>query len=134
MYGSPIWGSVVEVAKAVDTWRSNCQSRRLDIKERDGNFILIHQVGEEVNPVVKSYKILKRKFSLWSPWKYRCGQRTVRMAVVACSRSKHSLRAQAQLMRTETVETFELWEEKTKLLDIRERKENARGARAGVTF
>ncbi|GFW66675.1 retrovirus-related Pol polyprotein from transposon 17.6 [Trichonephila clavipes] len=25
---------------------------------------------------------------LWSPWKYRCGQRTVRMAVVACSQNQ----------------------------------------------
>ncbi|GFT82239.1 hypothetical protein TNCV_1271311 [Trichonephila clavipes] len=25
---------------------------------------------------------------LWSPWKYRCGQRTVRLAVVACSQSQ----------------------------------------------
>ncbi|GFU86635.1 integrase catalytic domain-containing protein [Trichonephila clavipes] len=33
--------------------------------------------------------------------------------------SKHSLRAQAQLMRTETVETFELVKLKQKLLDIR---------------
>ncbi|GFS85065.1 hypothetical protein TNCV_4222551 [Trichonephila clavipes] len=49
-------------------------------------------------------------------------------------KAKHSLRAQAQLMRTETVETFELVKVKQKLLDIRERKENARGARAGVTF
>ncbi|GFW51024.1 hypothetical protein TNCV_3593061 [Trichonephila clavipes] len=48
-------------------------------------------------------------------------------------KAKYSLRAQAQLMRTETVETFELVKVKQKLLDIRE-KENARGARAGVTF
>ncbi|GFV24896.1 hypothetical protein TNCV_883621 [Trichonephila clavipes] len=42
-------------------------------------------------------------------------------------KAKHSLRAQAQLMRTETVETFELVKVKQKLLDIRvERKENAR--------
>ncbi|GFU26326.1 phosphatase and actin regulator 2 [Trichonephila clavipes] len=47
-------------------------------------------------------------------------------------KAKHSLRAQAQLMRTETVETFELVKVEPKLL--RERKENARGARAGVTF
>ncbi|GFX72275.1 hypothetical protein TNCV_4551971 [Trichonephila clavipes] len=67
---------------------------------------------------------------LWSPWKYRCGQRTVRMAVVACSQKQRSLRAQAQLMRTETVETFELVKVKQKLLDIRaERRENARAAR-----
>ncbi|GFU11204.1 hypothetical protein TNCV_406361 [Trichonephila clavipes] len=32
------------------------------------------------------------------------------------------------------LKTCELVEEKQKLLDIRERKENARGARAGVTF
>ncbi|GFW19439.1 hypothetical protein TNCV_1603331 [Trichonephila clavipes] len=56
---------------------------------------------------------------LWSPWKYRCGQRTVRMAVVACSQKQRSLRVQAQLMRTETVETFELVKVKQKLLDIR---------------
>ncbi|GFX65527.1 hypothetical protein TNCV_4735721 [Trichonephila clavipes] len=50
-------------------------------------------------------------------------------------KAKHSLRAQAQLMRTETVETFELVKVKQKLLRERssERK-NARGARAGVTF
>ncbi|GFV62398.1 transposon Tf2-6 polyprotein [Trichonephila clavipes] len=47
-------------------------------------------------------------------------------------KAKHSLRAQAQLMRTETVETFELVKVEPKL--FRERKENARGARAGVTF
>ncbi|GFX14643.1 DUF1758 domain-containing protein [Trichonephila clavipes] len=34
-------------------------------------------------------------------------------------KAKHSLRAQAQLMRTETVETFELVKVKQKLLDIR---------------
>ncbi|GFT38878.1 phosphatase and actin regulator 2 [Trichonephila clavipes] len=74
---------------------------------------------------------------LWSPWKYRCGQRTVRMAVVACSQKQNtSLRAQAHQSksRTETVKTETL---EKKLLDIRaekERKENARGARAGVTF
>ncbi|GFT20060.1 CCHC-type domain-containing protein [Trichonephila clavipes] len=44
-------------------------------------------------------------------------------------KAKHSLRAQAQLMRTETVETFELVKVEPKLL--RERRENARGARAG---
>ncbi|GFV46240.1 phosphatase and actin regulator 2 [Trichonephila clavipes] len=71
---------------------------------------------------------------LWSPWKYRCGQRTVRLAVVACSQKQNTVFAQAQLMRTETVETVELVKVKQKLLDIRERKENARGARAGVTF
>ncbi|GFU06561.1 hypothetical protein TNCV_3404631 [Trichonephila clavipes] len=34
-------------------------------------------------------------------------------------KAKHSLRAQAQLMRTETVETFELVKVKQKLLDMR---------------
>ncbi|GFU67251.1 hypothetical protein TNCV_5009381 [Trichonephila clavipes] len=63
-----------------------------------------------------------------------------RMAVVACSQKHTSLRAQAHLMRTETVETFELVKVKQKLLDIRveerekQRRKNARGARAGVTF
>ncbi|GFT16417.1 phosphatase and actin regulator 2 [Trichonephila clavipes] len=70
---------------------------------------------------------------LWSPWKYRCGQRTVRMAVMACSQKQRSLRAQAHQSksRTETVKTETL---EKKLLDIRERRERARGARAGVTF
>ncbi|GFU94252.1 hypothetical protein TNCV_4900081 [Trichonephila clavipes] len=46
---------------------------------------------------------------LWSPWKYRCGQRTVKNGRCGMQpKAKHSLRAQAQLMRTETVETFEL--------------------------
>ncbi|GFT65401.1 hypothetical protein TNCV_1609311 [Trichonephila clavipes] len=39
-------------------------------------------------------------------------------------KAKHSLRAQAQLMRTETVETFELVKVKPKL--FREKKKNAR--------
>ncbi|GFV87875.1 hypothetical protein TNCV_781571 [Trichonephila clavipes] len=72
---------------------------------------------------------------LWPPWKYRCGQRTVRMAVVACSqnqavfaRRRIKVKAELKLKKAETLEK--------KLLDIRirERKENARGARAGVTF
>ncbi|GFX84599.1 hypothetical protein TNCV_724071 [Trichonephila clavipes] len=70
---------------------------------------------------------------LWSPWKYRCGQRTVRMAVVACSqnqavfaRRRIKVKAELKLKKAETLE---------KKLRIRaERKENARGARAGVTF
>ncbi|GFW42537.1 hypothetical protein TNCV_4257311 [Trichonephila clavipes] len=66
---------------------------------------------------------------LWSPWKYRCGQRTVRMAVVACSQKQRSLRAQAQLMRTETVETFELVKVKQKLLVIRAERERERRTR-----
>ncbi|GFV44347.1 hypothetical protein TNCV_998711 [Trichonephila clavipes] len=47
---------------------------------------------------------------LWSLWTYRCGQRTVRMAVVACSQKPSSLRAQAQLSesRTETEKTLRL--------------------------
>ncbi|GFT27884.1 hypothetical protein TNCV_10911 [Trichonephila clavipes] len=70
---------------------------------------------------------------LWSPWKYRCGQRTVRMAVVACSQSQ----AVFARRRSKQKLKLELVEEKQKLLDIRKReaaKENARGARAGVTF
>ncbi|GFS95114.1 hypothetical protein TNCV_2704691 [Trichonephila clavipes] len=62
---------------------------------------------------------------LWSPWKYRCGQRTVRMAVVACSqnqavfaRRRIKVKAELKLKKAETLEK--------KLLDIRERKENAR--------
>ncbi|GFU79924.1 hypothetical protein TNCV_578041 [Trichonephila clavipes] len=54
---------------------------------------------------------------------YRGGQRTVRLAVVACSQKQNSLRAQGQLsetktetMRTETVETFELVKVEPKLL------------------
>ncbi|GFV28860.1 hypothetical protein TNCV_1567951 [Trichonephila clavipes] len=72
-----------------------------------------------------------RRDSLWSPWKYRCGQRTVRMAVMACSQNQ----AVFARRRSELKLKLELVEEKQKLLDIRERKkENARGARAGVTF
>ncbi|GFU06557.1 hypothetical protein TNCV_3404611 [Trichonephila clavipes] len=41
-------------------------------------------------------------------------------------KAKHSLRAQAQLMRTETVETFELVKVKQKLLDMRAELEGKR--------
>ncbi|GFT38876.1 hypothetical protein TNCV_1585671 [Trichonephila clavipes] len=56
--------------------------------------------------------------------------------VACCQKQNTSLRAQAHQSksRTETVKTETL---EKKLLDIRaekERKENARGARAGVTF
>ncbi|GFU83643.1 jerky protein homolog-like [Trichonephila clavipes] len=64
---------------------------------------------------------------LWSPWTYRCGQRTVRLAVMACSQNQ----AVFARRRSELKLKLELVEEKQKLLDIRERKENARGARAG---
>ncbi|GFV01366.1 hypothetical protein TNCV_2125921 [Trichonephila clavipes] len=45
--------------------------------------------------------------------KYRCGQRTVRLAVVASSKAR-SLRAQAQQIKTET-KTFEKRERKTEV-------------------
>ncbi|GFW54833.1 hypothetical protein TNCV_2654731 [Trichonephila clavipes] len=66
---------------------------------------------------------------LWSPWKYRCGERTVRMAVVACSQKQRSLRAQAHQSKSRT-ETCELVKVKPKLLDIRtERAERERRTR-----
>ncbi|GFT40471.1 hypothetical protein TNCV_1646512 [Trichonephila clavipes] len=55
---------------------------------------------------------------LWSPWKYRCGQRTVRMAVMACSQNQ----AVFARRRSELKLKLELVEEKQKLLDIREKK------------
>ncbi|GFX92373.1 hypothetical protein TNCV_1706491 [Trichonephila clavipes] len=59
----------------------------------------------------------EREILLWSPWKYRCGQRTVRMAVVACSQS------QAVFARRRS-------KPKLKLLDIRaERAERERRTR-----
>ncbi|GFW27505.1 hypothetical protein TNCV_163451 [Trichonephila clavipes] len=53
---------------------------------------------------------------------YRCGQRTVRLSVVACSQKQSSLRAQAQQIQTKTLGLL--------------REENAEhgGARAGVTM
>ncbi|GFU39219.1 transposon Tf2-9 polyprotein [Trichonephila clavipes] len=60
---------------------------------------------------------------LWSLWTYRCGQRTVRLADCGSQ-------SQAVFARRRS-------KSKLKLLDIRaelERRENARGARAGVTF
>ncbi|GFV22052.1 hypothetical protein TNCV_4527371 [Trichonephila clavipes] len=69
---------------------------------------------------------------LWYPWKGKkeyVPLRTVRIAVMACSQKQGSLRAQAQL-KTRT-ETFELVEEKQKLLDrrVREKKKNEREVR-----
>ncbi|GFX73186.1 retrovirus-related Pol polyprotein from transposon 17.6 [Trichonephila clavipes] len=49
---------------------------------------------------------------LWSPWKYRCGQRTVRMAVVACSQKQNTVFARRRI-------ELKL---KQKLLDIRAEK------------
>ncbi|GFU52709.1 hypothetical protein TNCV_2454221 [Trichonephila clavipes] len=58
---------------------------------------------------------------LWSPWKYRCGQRTVRMAVMACSQNQ----AVFARRRSELKLKLELVEEKQKLLDIRAEKERS---------
>ncbi|GFT82064.1 hypothetical protein TNCV_3909971 [Trichonephila clavipes] len=33
----------------------------------------------------------EREILLWSPWKYRCGQRTIRLAVVACSQKQNTV-------------------------------------------
>ncbi|GFV99442.1 hypothetical protein TNCV_3509391 [Trichonephila clavipes] len=74
---------------------------------------------------------------LWYPWKGKKEYVPLRTAYSQDSRygmqpkARQSSRAGAAKTRTKT---FELVEEKQKLLDIRERKENARGARAGVTF
>ncbi|GFS64590.1 transposable element Tcb1 transposase [Trichonephila clavipes] len=68
---------------------------------------------------------------LWSRWKRKKREVPLRTAYSQAGRSvmqpkaKHSLRAQAQLMRTETVETFELVKVEPKLLEER-KKENER--------
>ncbi|GFV37108.1 hypothetical protein TNCV_3633761 [Trichonephila clavipes] len=49
-----------------------------------------------------SMRLTKDQLILWSPWTYRCGQRTVRIAVMACSQKQGSLRAQAQQIKTKT--------------------------------
>ncbi|GFU61382.1 phosphatase and actin regulator 2 [Trichonephila clavipes] len=59
---------------------------------------------------------------LWSPWTYRCGQRTVRLAVMACSQNQ----AVFARRRSELKLKLELVEEKQKLLDIRAGKERSR--------
>ncbi|GFT67013.1 hypothetical protein TNCV_1348561 [Trichonephila clavipes] len=74
------------------------------------------------------------KILLWSPWKYRCGQRTVRLAVVACSQNQNTVFARRRIKVK-----AELKLKKQRLLRKnleleRSRKKNARGARAGVTF
>ncbi|GFX62428.1 hypothetical protein TNCV_1381531 [Trichonephila clavipes] len=59
---------------------------------------------------------------LWSRWKRKKREVPLRTAYSQAGRcgmqpkAKHSLRAQAQLMRTETVETFELVKVEPKLL------------------
>ncbi|GFW86484.1 hypothetical protein TNCV_4332681 [Trichonephila clavipes] len=50
---------------------------------------------------------------LWSPWKYRCGQRTVRMAVVACSQKQNTVFARRRIKVKAELKL------KQKLLDIR---------------
>ncbi|GFX91201.1 RNase H domain-containing protein [Trichonephila clavipes] len=69
---------------------------------------------------------------LWYPWKGKKEYVPLRTAYSQAGRcgmqpkAKHSLRAQAQLMRTETVETFELVKVEPKLLEERKKKENER--------
>ncbi|GFW01997.1 hypothetical protein TNCV_1148771 [Trichonephila clavipes] len=70
---------------------------------------------------------------LWYPWKGKKEYVPLRTAYSQAGRcgmqpkAKHSLRAQAQLMRTETVETFELVKVEPKLL--REEKKRTREVR-----
>ncbi|GFV15470.1 phosphatase and actin regulator 2 [Trichonephila clavipes] len=66
---------------------------------------------------------------LWSPWKYRCGQRTVIMAVVACSQKQNTVFARRRSLRTETVETVELVKVKQKLFREKERERRTREVR-----
>ncbi|GFX89104.1 hypothetical protein TNCV_2854031 [Trichonephila clavipes] len=70
---------------------------------------------------------------LWSPWKYRCGQRTVRLAgysIQWLSITPRSLRAQAQQIQTRT-ETMGLLRKREK--EKKAERRNDGGARAGVT-
>ncbi|GFV29301.1 hypothetical protein TNCV_2994741 [Trichonephila clavipes] len=70
---------------------------------------------------------------LWSPWKYRCGQRTVRMAVVACSQKQKHKSSRAGAAKTRT-ETCEIVEEKQKLLDMRkEERESTKWSTGRIT-
>ncbi|GFX58289.1 phosphatase and actin regulator 2 [Trichonephila clavipes] len=55
---------------------------------------------------------------LWSPWKYRCGQRTVSMAVVACSQNQAVFARRRNELKL-----------KQKLLDIRAELERERRTR-----
>ncbi|GFX05400.1 phosphatase and actin regulator 2 [Trichonephila clavipes] len=99
-------------------------------------FVLLRKIFEpwqwkrrkKRNRFEQTSRTLERKISmrstkdqlilLWSPWKYRCGQRTVRMAVVACSQNQ----AVFARRRIEMKLKLELVEEKQKLLDIREKR------------
>ncbi|GFT17639.1 hypothetical protein TNCV_2587491 [Trichonephila clavipes] len=46
---------------------------------------------------IKSTKLKLSIILLWSPWKYRCGQRTVRLAVVACSQKQNTVFARRRI-------------------------------------
>ncbi|GFW22047.1 retrovirus-related Pol polyprotein from transposon 412, partial [Trichonephila clavipes] len=70
---------------------------------------------------IKSTKLKLSIILLWSPWKYRCGQRTVRMAVVACSQQRSPLRAGAA-NENRNCGNFELVKVKQKTFDIRREK------------
>ncbi|GFS49728.1 hypothetical protein TNCV_4344351 [Trichonephila clavipes] len=71
---------------------------------------------------------------LWYPWKGKKEYVPLRTAYSQAGRcgmqpkAKHSLRAQAQLMRTETVETLELVKVEPKLLREKQRRERERCA------
>ncbi|GFX38462.1 hypothetical protein TNCV_2344351 [Trichonephila clavipes] len=71
---------------------------------------------------------------LWYPWKGKKEYVPLRTADSQAGRcgmqpkAKHSLRAQAQLMRTETVETFELVKVEPKLLREEKRRTRERCA------
>ncbi|GFV22161.1 hypothetical protein TNCV_1684541 [Trichonephila clavipes] len=74
------------------------------------------------------------KILLWSPWKYRCGQRTVRMDVVACSQNQAVFARRRIKVKAELKLKKQRLLRKTWTLEQGKReRENARGARAGVT-
>ncbi|GFV87734.1 uncharacterized protein TNCV_780161 [Trichonephila clavipes] len=65
---------------------------------------------------------------LLSPWKYRCGQRTVRMAVVACSQNQAVFERRRIKVKAELkLKKQRLLRKNLELEQKLERKENARG-------
>ncbi|GFX60222.1 integrase catalytic domain-containing protein [Trichonephila clavipes] len=102
-----------------DPFKNRSQNFKPKIKENYPQYHEREKIKIAIYAVI--HLIAQETILLWSPWKYRCGQRTVRLAVVTCSQN------QAVFARRRIKVKAELKLKKERLLrkklGIRERKE-----------
>ncbi|GFV09679.1 hypothetical protein TNCV_2520531 [Trichonephila clavipes] len=76
--------------------KNKSQNFKTKIKENYPQYLEKEKIKIAIYAVI--HLITQETILLWSPWKYRCGQRTVRLAVVGMQpKAKHSLPARRRI-------------------------------------